>query len=222
MAVSRTYGDMQFRIADELGGRTDLLANSTGMTSSPIQIAIQDAIGYYINERFYFNEVRTPSAFSTVVGQEFYTSTDWSQIPYLQHIDKLSILVSANRYYMVGRTPQYMEDISINPNNTGVPIDYSYYNYQLRFYPIPNGVYPVNFLGTKTFPELVNASDTNPWMNEAEQMIRTTAEWFILRDTMKDDIGAARMERAALSAYSSVKGVLMTRMASLNMRPTYF
>src|ERR1700686_4097879 len=128
MAVARDYGTMQNRIADELGGRADLLANSPGMTSSPIQLAIQDAISYFTDDRFYFNELRQTGAFSTVLNQEFYTAADWGQIPYLWHIDKLSILVSSNRYYMQGRTEQYMEDVSINPRNNGVPIDYSYYN----------------------------------------------------------------------------------------------
>lgn len=222
MTASRTYGVMQGRIADELGGRTDLSTPSSGLALSPIQFAILDAIRFHENDRFYFNEIRTASAFSTVLNQEFYTSSDWSEIPYLKHIDKLSILVSSNRYYMMGRTEQYMEDVSINPNNSGVPIDYSYYNRQLRFYPIPNGVYPVNFLGTKTFAELSASSDSNVWTDEAEALIRLTAEWLLYRDTIKDDVGAIRAEKAWNRAYTSLKGETFKRMASLTIRPSYF
>ena len=222
MAVSYTYGDMQNRIADELGGRADLLANSPGMTASPIQLAIQSAIGYFENDRFFFNELRQTGAFNTVLNQEFYTSADWDQIPYLKHIDKLSVFVTRNRYYMVGRTPQYMEDISINPYNNGVPIDYCYYNEQLRFYPIPNAAYPINFLGTKTFAELSAVGDTNPWVNEAEELIRCRAEFILCRDTLKDAAGALAAASGAKEAYSSLKGETFKRGAALVMRPTYF
>ncbi len=222
MTVARDYGTMQNRIADELGGRGDLLSNSANMTSTPIQLAIQDAIGYYTNDRFWFNELRQASAFSTVLNQEFYTSSDWSAIPNLWHIDKLSILVGNNRYYMVGRTEQYIEDMAMSTTNNGVPIDYSYYNKRLRFYPIPNAAYPVNFLGTQQFTELSATTDTNAWMSDGEQLIRTTAEWFLLRDTIKDDVGALRMEKASMSAFSSLKGGTFTRMAALTIKPSYF
>lgn len=222
MTVSRTYGVMQSRIADELGGRADLMANSSGLSVSPIQLAILDAIRFHESDRFYFNEIRTASAFSTVLSQEFYTVSDWSEIPNLKHIDKLSVLVSSNRYYMQGRTPQYMEDASINPSNTGMPIDYCYYNQKLRFYPIPNGAYPVNFLGTKTFTELALSSDSNVWTDEAEALIRLTAEWFLYRDTIKDDVSAARAEKASDWAYSSLKGESFKRMASMTVKATAF
>lgn len=217
-----SLGDMMNRIADELGGRTDLLVPSSGLTYSPIQLAIQDAVSFWENERFYFNEYRTAGAFSTVVGQEFYTVSDWADIPTILHIDKLSILISGNRYFMTPRTEQWMEDISINPSWSGQPVDYAYYNYQLRFYPIPNGVYPVNVLGTKYFTALSAARDTNPWTNDGEQMIRATAKQFIYRDTILDDGKAASMAASAKQQYSSLKGGTFRKAASLKMQPTYF
>lgn len=222
MAVVRNYGQMQARIADELGGRTDLMSVSTGMNATPIQLAILDAILFHENDRFYFNEIRTTAAFTTVLNQEFYTVTDWSEIPNLKHIDKFSILVGANRYYMVGRTEQYMEDVSINPANNGVPIDYSYYAKRIRLYPIPSAAYPVTFLGTKTFAEVSADADTNPWMDEAEALIRLTAEWILYRDTLKDVASAVIAKDAWKDSYSSLKGETFKRKAGLVMRPSYF
>lgn len=217
-----TFLDMQNRIADELGGRTDLLAPSFGVPLSPIQLAIQDAVSFWENERFYFNEYRTSGAFSTVVGQEFYTVSDWADIPTIFHIDKLSILISGNRYFMTPRTEQWMEDISINPSWSGQPVDYAYYNYQLRFYPIPNGVYPVNVLGTKQFAQLLENSDSNVWTNDAEQLIRLTAKQYLYRDTILDDEKAASMENGATKQFSSLKGGTFKKAASLKFQPTYF
>lgn len=217
-----TYSQLQYRIADELGGRTELLSPSTGEVLSPIQLAILDAISSNEDDRFYFNEYRTASAFSTVVGQEFYTSADWADIATIQHIDKLSILISQNRYWMYPRTEQYMEDISMNTSWQGQPVDYSYYNFQLRFYPIPNGVYPVNVLGTKKFAALSDPSDTNVWTEEAEQLIRLKAKQYLYRDTILDAEKAAMMEMGAQEQYKLLKGATFKKSATLKFQPTTF
>lgn len=222
MTISRTYLDMQNRIADELGGRLDLMTASPGAAATPIQLAIQDAIRFHENDRFYFNELRSTAAFNTFLGQEFYTSSDWSEIPNLKHIDKMTITVGSNRYLMHPVTYQEIEDESINPIWTGWPIKYAYYNRQLRFYPVPNGAYPINISGTKTFTELSASIDTNVWMDEAEALIRLTAEWTLNRDTLRDDIGAQRAQRAWQTSYSSLKGETMKRIGAVKMKPSYF
>lgn len=217
-----TYSQLQYRIADELGGRTELLSPSTGEVLSPIQLAILDAIQFYEDERFYFNEYRTASAFSTVAGQEFYTASDWADIATIQHIDKLSVLISGNRYFMEPRTAQYMEDISMNASWRGQPVDYCYYNFQLRFYPIPDNAYPVNVLGTKKLAALSGASDTNVWTEEAEPLIRLTAKQYLYRDTILDDAKAASMEAGATKQFDALKGTTFKKSATLKFQPTTF
>lgn len=217
-----TYSQLQYRIADELGGRTELLSPSTGEVLSPIQLAILDAISFWDNERFYFNEYRTAGAFSTVAGQEFYTASDWADIATILHIDKISVLISGNRYRMVPRTAQYMEDISMNASWRGQPVDYSYYNYQLRLYPIPDNAYPLNVLGTKEFTVLTNANDTNVWTTDGEGLIRATAKQFLYRDTILDDNKASSMEKSANDQFSSLKGETLKKIASLKFQPTQF
>jgi hypothetical protein len=217
-----TYGDMANRIADELGGRTELLSPSSGLSQSPIQLAILDAISNYEDERFYFNEYRTTSAFSTVAGQEFYTSSDWADIATIQHIDKLSVLISGNRFFMEPRTEQYLEDISMNASWRGQPVDYSYYNSRLRFYPIPDAAYPVNVLGTKKFTALSATGDTNVWTTEAEQLIRLTAKETLYRDTIQQPDKAAMMGEAADKQFTYLKGSTFKKVATLRFTPTSF
>lgn len=189
---------------------------------SPIQLAILDAISIYNDERFYFNEYRTSGAFSTVVGQEFYTLADWADIATIWHIDKLSILISGNRFFMEPRTEQYMEDISMNASWTGQPVDYAYYNYQLRFYPIPNGVYPVNVLGTKNFTDLSGASDTNVWTTDGEALVRLTAKQYLYRDTILDSDKAAQMGAGAKEQFDALKAATFKKSATLKFRATTF
>jgi hypothetical protein len=180
-----TYGDMQARIADELGGRSDL--------ASQIPLAIQTAIAKWERERFYFNELRTANAFSTVKGQEFYGAADCAALASLAHLDRVTILVAGNRYTLNPRTAQYLEDLSVNPLVQGQPIDYAYYGEQLRLYPIPDGAYPLTMLGTARFAALANAGDANAWTNDAEALIRCEAKMDLYENTLQAPELADRM-----------------------------
>ncbi len=228
MTVPRTYGDLQYKIADELGGRTDLLVPSTGLANSPIQLAILDAIRKWEREHLFTNETRVTSAFSTVAGQEFYTSSDWSAMTTVAHIDKMSVLISANRYFMWPRTAEYMEDISINPNVTGQPVDYCYYAENIRMYPIPDAVYPVNVLYVQRVAELSATSDSNIWTNEAEELIRQTAKMMLYENTLQDDVNVQRMANSIwgvpgkTGALTDLKAETFRRSATQRMRATYF
>jgi hypothetical protein len=113
MAVSTTYGTMQATIAYELGDRSDL--------TTQIQSAIQTAIAKWERSHFYFNEVNDVNGFSTVVGQEFYTASDYALIGSMAHIDKIHAFVSNNRYTITPRTWQYIEDMSVNPTVQAPP-----------------------------------------------------------------------------------------------------
>lgn len=217
-----TYAELQNRIVDEIMQRTDVGAMGANLTTTRAQYAIQDAIRFWQGNRFYFNEYRTTGAFPTVIGQEFYTVADWADIPNLVSIDKMSILVSGNRYFMVARTAAYMEDISVNPSVTGAPMDYSYYNEQLRFYPIPNQIYPVNVLATKQFAVLAADGDANVWTTDAEALIRQTAKKYIWRDILLDSTEAALCDAAAMEVFKSLKAETFNRMANRRVRPSYF
>ena len=180
-----TYGDMQARIADELGGRTDL--------SAQIPLAIQTAIAKWERERFYFNELRAANAFRTAQGQEFYGAADYAPLATIAHLDKVAILVSGNRYTLAPRLAQYLEDVSVNPSVQGQPIDYAYYAEQLRLYPIPDNAYAISLLGTTRFSALVNPGDSNPWTLDAEALIRCEAKMDLYENTLQQPDLADRM-----------------------------
>lgn len=175
--MSYTYGDMQTRIADELQ-RSDL--------TSQIQLAILDAIRDYERQRFYFNEERLVPLFTCVVGQEFYTTSDDADIASMPHIDSMTLFAFNNRYTLEYITPQQMETISVSPIWTGMPTNYTYYNEQIRLYPIPNYAYPVYVSGTVRYALPSSSSDGGVWMNEAEQLIRFAAKEKLYRDVLRD------------------------------------
>lgn len=208
-----TFGDMQTRIANELK-RTDL--------TSEIKLAINDAINDYDGNRFWFNEERDTTAFTTVQGQEFYTTADAPIIATMRHIDVLTVFVFNSRWVMHFRTPQYMEFQSVNPNWNAIPEDWSYYNETIRLYPIPNGAYPVYISGTiQVSPHpLTDDADTNVWTNEAEQLIRYCAKRKLFTDLIRDPAQAAVNQGLETQQYGILQAETAKRGGPATIRPT--
>jgi len=232
-----TYGDMQARIADEM---------LSAATTAQIQNAIQDAIRKYERQRFWFNAVLLRSeplenssgipitdssgafidsqpAFSTIQGLEFYDKYLAPAMGTLAHIDKLVLVQgSTNRYSLESRTPQWMDDHSVSTSWRGMPTDWCYVAETIRLYPIPDAIYPIYLLGTGRFVALVTTDDTNPWMVEAEELIRTAAEGILYRRIVRD-MPMAQMsmadEQAALQA---LRRETATRGAPARIRPSSY
>lgn len=209
---NRSYGDMQSRIADEIL-RTDL--------TSQIQNAIQTAIKQYERIPFYFNQLRQEAAFSTAQGQEFYTVNDSALIAAMVTLNRVTVTVSGNRYSLNPRTPEYLEDTSVNPIVFGQPVDYAYFAEQLRFYPIPDNTYSVALSGIYRLFTLSNPTDSNPWTSDAELLIRARAKYELAVHVTRDADMAAAMKAVELDALSDLKGETLRR-TPRRIRPTYF
>ena len=218
-----TYGDLQARIADELGGRADLTLQ--------IQLAIQTAIAKWERERFYFNELRAANAFNTVKGQEFYGAADYAPLATIAHLDKVTILIGGNRFALTGRGAGYLEQMSINPAVQGQPADYAYYGEQIRLYPIPDNAYAVTLLGTTRLAGLVNAGDSSAWTNDAEALVRCEAKADLYENTLQAPELADRMRLLIHGDPSkpghrgylyALKAETARRAASSRLAPSYF
>ena len=157
------FSDMQAAIAGELA-RSDL--------ASEIQREINNAITFYGNKVFWFNEA-TMTAIVTVQGQRYYPlPTNFASV-----LDVLSTLGNYT-YRLEPRTEQYLDQVDWgNDFWSGYPTDYSFWNGQIRLFPPPQGGLPVTVKGTVILsPQpLVNGGDTNAWLTSAEELIRTRA-----------------------------------------------
>ena len=232
MAINSTYGELQARIADELGDRQDLLAplSDSSLTTSPIKNAIASAIAKWEREPFYFTEVYAQNLFNTVTGQEIYDSSAAQMIATSPNIIKLHILVNSQRYPMQVRTWQYIEDTSVNPHTTGWPFDYAYMAEQLRFYPVPNGNYPITISGLQRLLPLTADADSNGWTQDGYDLIRSEAKLILAEETLMDDELAGRMRAAIYGNPQNPRerGYLMAlksetaRRAHSRIRPSHF
>lgn len=208
MSISGNYSTLQNQIADELGGRQDLLSplSDSSLALSPIQNAIQSAISKWEREPFYFNQaiIQTPTAgpvtLSTSAGQEYYgaatTPSSYAGIATWAKIRKLWVLVSSNRYTLTERTSQYMDEISVNPDNVAQPTDWSYSAKLLRLYPIPDNTYPLGAELIVRFEPLSGDTDANVWTQDAYDLIRAESKLILAGEVLQDADLAALMVKA--------------------------
>lgn len=187
---------MKARIADELA-RADL--------TSQIAYAISDAIKAYQGERFMFNESRALT-FTTVADQEFYTSSDSANIALINKIDYLGVYVGDIFTRLRPETPANIEAMSQNGSTSGTPISYCYYAKSIRLYPVPATALTVRVGAACKVAEPASDSEAdNPWMIEAERLVRSRAKLELALHVLKDADLAQTMNAAVLEAFDDLK-----------------
>jgi hypothetical protein len=197
VTMANDLAQMKSRIADEIA-RGDL--------TSQISYAITDAIGFYQNERFIFNESRDIT-FSTVAGQDFYGTAANSAIPTMQSFDYLILYLGSIPWPIHRKSPEYVELANNNGLVTGQPYNYAWYNKQIRLGPVPDNVYTIRIAGRITYAAPA-ADDTagNPWMIDAEKLIRSRAKYELALNVIQDTEMAQIMAAQVSEAYDQLKG----------------
>ena len=153
---------MQTRILSELT-RDDLTAQA--------QNAIQSAIKFYQKKPFWFNEEIATA--STADGTQYYA------LPSDFVVERSMTISDSTTTYPLPRRSHIQLDEWYISGSTGWPSDYSLYEEQIRLYPIPNDTYTMTISYVKSLDELANPEDTNAWMVEGEELIRSRAEYDI-------------------------------------------
>lgn len=180
-----TLADMKARIiSDTL--RPDL--------ADAIAREITSAINFYRSKRFYFTEKDTEVLFNTVAGQSEYGAAAQASIPNLIRIDSIS-LDRDGRVLSLGLINELAMQRLLGDSGalSGDPTYYAYYGQRLRLYAIPDGIYPVRIAGViRVAAPASDDEEGNPWMNDAEELIRMRAESKIWSVSMGDvQTGAA-------------------------------
>lgn len=167
-----TLAVMKQRIADELA-RSDL--------NAMIAYAITDAIDAYQSRRFHFNELRDV-LFTTSDGQEWYDVSDSEHIPNLMAIDSVRVAIDSTFWELCRKTPEELESWQVTPPE-GQPTSYTYFNQQIRLYPIPNDDWEVTVTAHVKVDEPASDAETyNPWMTDAARLIRARAKLNLARN----------------------------------------
>lgn len=184
--MPKTMQNMIDRIATEI--RRPLLAQPPDVTS-PIALAILDAITFWQKDRFRISDI-DPSlnpSFSTVQGQSVYTVSDNPNIATIYVIDALNVYVGSTAEPMTRRTPEAIYLLNQQNQQSGQPTDYAYIGNKIILYPIPSQVWQIFILGHVQIAAPTDLQDdSNPWMNWAEYLIRCQAKFQIATNVTRN------------------------------------
>lgn len=198
-------------LSDLTSAIADDIDDTTGEYGDQILKAVQAAQRFCERSTYYFNETRDVT-FDTVNGRDWYDENDNANIPTLVRIQAAWKEDSDGQRTMLTRTtPEEIELVSDDTASTGEPWNWTYFGQRIRLYPIPaEAVFTIRLqLGPYRLGTLVNAPDTNAWLDEAYDLIKARAKYIVYKDTLKDPALATealsdwREQDIALSAETS-------------------
>lgn len=163
--------------------------------SSQIADAINTAIDAYKGERLWFAE-QYHVDIQLTSGQEFYTATDDAWIGRISRLD-YAHLVLTGQSYPLRRMPDEWLDIASPPANSGgQPYWYGWYARTLRVFPIPSSDgMTLRLAGQFEMTAPADDNETgNPWMVEAETLIRCRAKYELYQHVLLDLAKAAMFD----------------------------
>jgi hypothetical protein len=213
-----TLGEMKARIARETT-RDDLLDDGT------IAAEITSAVNYYRADRFWFNEKRSQVVFNSVVGQTDYGAAAHPDIPHLIRIDYMTATWPGDGAVNVTYCSPLDMDILLSnpPFSAARPYKFSYYEQVLRIYPEPDRIYPIRIAGVvRVNAPATDVEANNPWMTEAEELIRARAKRNLYLNSM---LGTEATQVAAMKALEDEALIRLKRETSSRtqvkfLRPT--
>lgn len=190
-----TLADMQASIATEIF-RDDL--------GPSIATEIARAIRFYQRTRFWFNETRLLT-FNTVAGQEFYGAGAEPRIPNLLQIDYVQATQNSRPMMMTMASAEVL-DLWAGTPSSGPPSQWAYFEGQLRVYPTPNQAYPIRVACLYRLDVPAASDATSPWVNDAEELIRSRAKRNLYLHSLGDVNMAQVMKSAEDEALASLLG----------------
>lgn len=206
-----TLGELRTRIVTETN-RDDLLDT----LSASLDLCIQQAIEYYADTRFWFNELRTTSVAAANV----------EYLPYptgLRFLDELFIIVGGVRYNL-----RKLQNIDIESLYSvpliGQPTDFAEYVGQARLWPTTNISYTFIWLGVASVTpalDYTNPLSTNAWLSSAYDLIDARARYLLYRDYFRDDGGMAIASNAETQALDNLKTHSNRLMGTGRVRPSW-
>lgn len=205
-----SYLDMITRISDE-SLRSDM--------SNQIKLCIQEAIGHYEVERFWFNQFRD-RIFATTAGQEFYGASDHPDIPNILELDVVTLSLGTTRWPLDKVGYVELEQRNVDSAARGQPTHYAYWGQQIRLYPVADSAYLIRLSGLFKLPALTADEDENAWTTEAEDLIRHRAKSILYSQYLRDDANAARAAGLEAAARERLFATNARRLGAGDIRPS--
>jgi len=194
-------GNLRDRIIREVN--RDELTDPVGddrvaANSETLDLVIAQAIEYYADSRFSFNESIVP----TFTNGEFLTLPTG-----MRKIDAI-IVNDGTRYGLRVRDYVSIQTWQQNSNIYGRPTDYAVSAGSIRFFPFPRPDIAVTIMGVLDQQALDYTSDEsqNAWTNEGQDLIVARTKMLLFRDYFRDVDQAAIAAGAEQQALTKLRG----------------
>jgi hypothetical protein len=215
-----TYGDMQYRIANEMF-RHDLSAADATSGTTIIKQAIVSAIAEHQREHFYFNETAYDT-FDAVVDQETYTEGSGGLVSDIIKVVSLSTVQSSRRNPVRRRDWDYIEARQDGAVKSSLVTDFAYFGVKFRMYPIPSQAQTFSLAYVQRVAAPSASGDTGAWVNEAEELIRSAAKRRLYQHVLLDTEKAIAMQASEAAALAALRRETRLRTGTGRIRPTQF
>lgn len=184
-----TLGELKARIALEMD-REDLNDELSGVLAKHIN----EAIEFFTDERFYFSAIVTrANCTAREVTMDIPTS--------LKRIDKITL----PEVYIELRELILPELEKLQDGVFAQPRYYAYYNDQIRFWPVPDKAYVLEFTGVLSNAAPTSDTESNVWTTTCEALISNRTKMTLARDVFRDPQGVQLYGSATAEALQRLK-----------------
>ncbi len=94
-------------------------------------------------------------------------------------------------------------------DNTGMPLNYAWFDSKIWFYPVPDSAYVVNIFYDKYYADLSADGDSNDWTNnsETESLIENEAKYHLYKEIILDKEQAAECKALVKEALTNIRTI---------------
>lgn len=185
-----TFGSLQTKISKKL-----IDANQTAIAGADVADALNDALHYWKQKRFWFNEGQATLTMDIndpyVLGYGN-TNSDYPNAPvlpsdFLYEFDKDGFVIpySKLKYRFEKVPPAAFDDADIQ--GIGIPYIYTFRNGNYEFYFYPNLAYSLTVNYVKDVADMVNQNDTNVFTVNADRLLMYEALSHLYGENRQDE-----------------------------------
>jgi len=193
-----TLGELKARISNEMN-RDDLLDDLATVLADHID----EAIEFFADERFYFNAIVTQATCAA--------GSVTMNIPAgVRTINRLTIpgVYVEVREVTLGELEKLQDGVSAQPRY------YAYYNDQIRFWPVPDKAYVLEFTGLAQINAPATDADSNVWTTTAYPLVSNRVKMTLARDVFRDPEGVQLYGSAAAESLQRLRRETAKRLVS--------
>jgi hypothetical protein len=187
--------------------------NNTAISSADVGTAINDAIVFWKQKPFWFNQktasvvmdINDPFIMANGVINSKYPLAPQLPSDFLWEEPENGFVIQYNQlsYSMKKKHPREYDAVNVQGN--GLPRIYTWRDGNYEFYFYPNLAYTMNIYYYKEYAALVQPGDTNDFLTYADKLIEYDAIGRLLSDIRLDDDRAERFMKRAEAEYSNLK-----------------